>query len=521
MTRYAPTYWALIEQACVQRGDHVLLADDYGRSLSARQFHDQARCVAAGLADLGVAPGAVVSWQIPSVLEAVVLMAALARLDVVQNPIIPILREREVGFITRQVGTEFFVTPEVWRGFDHGALARSVGTEVGYRTIGLDLAGDPSPGVIRLPMGDLSTLPPVPSAEGRDSLVRWYYYSSGTTADPKGARHTDLSIMAAAAGMIDLCGFGERDIYPIAWPVSHIGGSTMLSCSLVGGARLVLFDTFDPGTTPERMAAHRPTLLGSAVPFFNAFMAAQRRHGDEPLFPDLRACAGGGATIPAEIHEDLHRAFGVAGVTGSWGLTEFPIATSCTPDDPREVLCLTVGRPSPGVSVRAVLADGNDAGLDAEGELVLRGPQQFLGYIDPALDANAYVDGNWFRTGDLGVVQSDGNIRITGRIKDIIIRNAENISALEVEEALFKHADVLDAAVIGLPDARTGERLCGVVLLREGASLTIQDVRDHCRALGLAIQKCPEQLEVVDAMPRNAMGKTLKQQLVARFRIGG
>ena len=518
MTRYAPTYWALIEHASVRHATHVVLADDYGRTLTGRELHDEACRAAAGLAAQGVGRGTVVSWQIPSVLEAIVLMAALARLDAVQNPIIPILREREVGFITRQVGTQYFVTPETWRGFDHGALARGVGAEVGFTTIGLDLSGDPRPGIIRLPAGDVASLPPVSSGEGRDTLVRWNYYSSGTTADPKGVRHTDLSVMAAAAGMLDLVGFSARDVYPIAWPVSHIGGSTMLTVSLVGGVRLVLFDTFDPATTPERMAAHHPTLLGSAVPFFNAFMAAQRRHGDEPLFPDLRACAGGGAPIPAEIHDDLHRSLGVAGVTGSWGLTEFPIATSCRPDDPRDVLARTVGRASPGVSVRAVLADGTDAGLDVEGELVLRGAQQFLGYIDPDLDAHAYVDGNWFRTGDLGVVQADGNIRITGRIKDIIIRNAENISALEVEDALFTHPDVLEAAVIGLPDTRTGERVCAVVVLRDGARLTIEMLRDHCRTIGLAMQKCPEQLEVVETIPRNAMGKTLKQPLVAQYR---
>ena len=518
MTNYAPTFWALIEQASDRWADHIVAADDYGRTLSALQLREDACAVAAGLAAQGVGAGDVVSWQIPTVIEAVVLMGALARLDAVQNPIIPILREREVGFITRQVRTTFFVTPEVWRGFDHGALARGIGAEVGYRTIGLDLVTEPVPGVWRLPVGDPATLPAPPTGDDRGSLVRWYYYSSGTTADPKGARHTDLSIMAGASGMLELLGFGEHDVYPIAWPLSHIGGSTMLTTSLVGGVRMALFDTFDPVVTPERMALHRPTMLGSAVPFFNAFMAAQRRHGDDPLYPDLRGCAGGGAPIPAEIHEDLNRVLGVSGVIGSWGLTEFPIATSCTPDDPHEVITLTVGRPSPSVTIRAVLADGTDAGLDTEGELVLHGKQQFLGYIDPELDAHAYVDGDWFRTGDLGIVQSDGNIRLTGRIKDIIIRNAENISALEVEDALFKHSDVLEAAVIGLPDLRTGERVCAVVLLRDGATLTIEDLREHCRALGLAIQKCPEQLEIVDAIPRNAMGKTLKQPLIARFR---
>jgi cyclohexanecarboxylate-CoA ligase len=518
MTDIAPTFWALIEQAATEHADRMLFADDHGRSLTGAQLRAECERAAAGLFALGVRAGSVVSWQLPTVLESVVLMGALARLDAAQNPIIPILREREVGFITRQVRTQFFVTTEMWRGFDHGALARSIGAEVGYTTIGLDLADDPTSAEIRLPGGDPATLPAAPTGDGRAHLVRWYYYSSGTTADPKGARHSDLSIMSASGGMVDLCGFNKSDIYPIAWPFSHIGGSTMMTTSLRVGVRLVLFDVFDVASTPERMAAHHPTLLGSAVPFFNAYMAAQRRHGDEPLYPALRACAGGGAPIPAEVHEDLHKLFGIEGVTGSWGLTEFPIATSCTPDDSRAVIALTVGRPSPGVRVRAVLADGSDAGLDVEGELVLDGPQKFLGYIDPDLDAHAYVDGTWFRTGDLGVVQSDGNVRITGRLKDIIIRNAENISALEVEEALFKHADVVDAAVIGLPDQRTGERVCAVVVLRAGTSLTIEDLRNHCKALGLAIQKCPEQLEIIDAIPRNGMGKTLKQPLVARYR---
>lgn len=518
MTSHAPTYWAMFELAAERWGDKVLFSDDHGRSLTGRQVHDEACRVAAGLAAAGVGRGAVVSWQLPTLLEAVVLTGALARLDAIQNPIIPILREREVGFITRQVGTQFFVTSETWRGFDHGALARTLGAELGFTTIGVDVAADPTGPEMRLPTGDPATLPPVPSADGRDELVRFYYYSSGTTADPKGARHSDPSLMAGANGMIEICGMSAADVYPIAWPFTHIGGSTMLTVCLVTGMNLVLFDTFDTATTPERMAAHQPTLLGSAVPFFNAYLAAQRRHGDAPLFPKLRACVGGGAPIPAEFNEELNRVLGVLGVIGSWGLTEFPIATSCHPTDPADVLANTVGRPSPGVTVRAVLADGTDAGLDVEGELVLHGPQQFLGYLSPELEANAYVDGDWFRTGDLGIVCSDGNIRITGRLKDVIIRNAENISALEVEGALFAHPDVLDAAVIGLPDKRTGERVCAVVLLREGGSLTIESLRDHCRALGLAVQKCPEQLELTDAIPRNGMGKILKQELVARYR---
>ena len=182
MTRYAPTYWALIQHASVRQATHVVLADDYGRTLTGRELHDEACRAAAGLAAQGVGRGTVVSWQIPSVLEAIVLMAALARLDAVQNPIIPILREREVGFITRQVGTQYFVTPETWRGFGHGALARGVGAEVGFATIGLDLSGDPRPGTMRLPAGDVASLPPVPSAEGRDGVVEIRFWNTSRNA---------------------------------------------------------------------------------------------------------------------------------------------------------------------------------------------------------------------------------------------------------------------------------------------------------------------------------------------------
>jgi non-ribosomal peptide synthetase component E (peptide arylation enzyme) len=198
-------------------------------------------------------------------------------------------------------------------------------------------------------------------------------------------------------------------------------------------------------------------------------------------------------------------------------LTEFPIATSATPDDPRDVLVHTVGRLSSGVELRAQGVDGAVIAAGREGELVLRGPQQFLGYLDATLDAAALTDDGWFRTGDLGHIDLAGNVHITGRLKEIVIRNAENISALEVEEALHRHSSVAEAAVIGLPDSRTGERVCAVVVLRPGTDLQLGSLRDHCRGLGLAAQKCPEQLVIVEQLPRNSMGKVQKPQLRQRI----
>jgi acyl-CoA synthetase (AMP-forming)/AMP-acid ligase II len=506
------TFWQLVVDRADADPDWVILGDDYGRTLTRAALRDEAEKAAAALAGRGVGAGTVVSWQLPTTLEALVLLVALTRLGATQNPIIPILRHREVGFITRQVGTQLFVSPGTWRGFDYTAMVREVCEDHPIDVVEVDLNGLGGATGLRLPIGDVSSLPAAPI----DDAVRWLYYSSGTTASPKGARHTDTSIMSGSFGMLTGVAFSPRDMYPVAWPVSHIGGSTMLTTSIVSGMRMVLFDSFDAATTPERMAAHRPTLLGTAVPFFRAFIDAQRRHGSEPLFPDLRAGAFGGAPLPAEMHVEMRETFGV-NLIGSWGLTEFPISTSAYADDPIDVLETTVGRLSPGVSSRVVGADGREVAPGDEGELRLKGPQCCQGYVDAALDTDGFDEDGWFRTGDLGWIGDDGNVRITGRLKDIVIRNAENISVLEIEEMLFRHPAVADASVLGLPDARTGERVCAVVVLRPGGTLDLQDLRAHCEAEGLARQKCPEQLEIVDELPRNPMGKVVKPELRRRF----
>jgi cyclohexanecarboxylate-CoA ligase len=486
-------FWGLLQEAAHRRPDAVVLADDHGRSLTVAALLGAAQRAAAGLHAHGVEPGSVVSWQLPTTLEAAVLMAACARLGAVQNPIIPVFRHREVGFIVRQVRSGLVVVPETWRGFSHGEMARSLGSQV----LALDLDGPPGT-ALRLPAGDPAELPAVPEVTGD---CRWIYYSSGTTADPKGVRHTDASVLAGSNGVVDGLGWGARDVYPIAWPLAHIGGVAMLSAALRAGGTLVLFDTFDPATSPERMAAHRPTILGSATPFFRAYVAARRRHGDQPLFPAVRACVGGGAATPAPVNREVAEVLGVAGVAGAWGLTEFPVATSESPEDAE--VGSTVGRPVAGVRVRVV-----------DGELRLKGPQCFLGYVDPALDAEAFDEEGWLRTGDLGSVDDRGRVRVEGRRKDVIIRNAENISAAEVEGVLLRHPGVVDAAVVGEPDTRTGERVCAVVVARPGAKVTLAELVEHCRAEGLARIKCPERLEVVAQLPRSPMGKVLKRTLL-------
>jgi cyclohexanecarboxylate-CoA ligase len=508
------TYWSLIADAARRQPNRPILADEYGRRLTARELHDAAGATAAAFAERGIRTGTVVSWQLPTTLETMVVMAALARLGAVQNPIIPILREHEVGFITGQLDTEFLVVPELWRGFDHGGLARALSLERGFEVITVDLATPPAAGELRLPRASIDTLaaPPQPTRD-----TRWIYYSSGTTAAPKGIRHTDTSVIAGSAGVVGMVGATGSDVDPIVFPVAHIGGAAMLAAALLTGMRLALFESFDPAATPLSIAAHNPTFLGTATPFFVAFLEAQRAHGDRPLFPSLRGCLAGGAPITAELGRQIRATFGVAGIANAWGLTEFPCATSPPLTAAPEVLDHTVGPPVAGVRVRVVDNKEVELPVGREGELRLKGPQCFLGYADATLDAGAFDQDGWLRTGDLGLVDAGGNVRVTGRIKDAIIRNAENVSALEIENVLATHPAVADVAVIGVPDRRAGERVCAVVVPASADGVSLESLVQHCRSQGLSRYKHPERLVIVDTLPRNQFGKVIKKALREAF----
>lgn len=507
------TYWGLVAERAGTDPDRVVLADDLGRSLTFADLAREAEVAAAGLAAMGVGPGTRVSWQLPTCLEAAVLTVALARIGAVQNPLIAVLRHREIGIILGQVQPAVVLVPGVWRGHDHTAMVRELAPDV--TLVEVDHRGAADQGVMGLPVGDPSTLPP-PPADGDE--VRWVYYSSGTTAAPKGIRHADRSVVAACVGMLHGLEMGPADVYPIAFPLPHIGGAVMMAMALRSASRLVLFDAFDARETPLVMAATDPTLLGSALPFHLAYLDAQHHHGPEPLYPRLKACTSGGAAKPAGMHARIRDELGGRGIVSSWGLTEAPLVTHGTLADTDEQLDESEGRPSPGVEVRVVDLDGRVCGPDEVGELRLKAPQMFAGYLDPALDAAAFDEDGWFRTGDLGVVRPSGHVVITGRLKDVIVRNAENISAKEVEDVLLTHPALAEVAVLGLPDERTGERVCAVVTLAAGAGApTLADLADHCRTAGLARFKTPEQVEVVDAIPRSSMGKVLVAELRSRL----
>ncbi len=509
--------WELIAERAALTPDARMAIDEQGRTLTYREYRSWCERVAAGLAARGVGEGTRVSWILPSRLEAFVLIGALCRLGAVQNPILPIYRHREIAFIATQSECRLIVVPGVFRGVDYEKLAREATAELDVEV----LVADP-----QLPEGDPATLPPFSAPAGEHPL-RWLFYTSGTVADPKGARHTDRTMAGANLGMQWAMEVTADDKVAVVFPITHVGGLVWMFNAMETGCELLVVEIFSPDATPAFLAEHGVTCAGAGTVFWQAYLAAQRARPGTPLFPHVRMFNGGGAPKPPNIHGELMAEMGAPVVSG-WGLTETPIVTMLHVDDPDERKAVTEGRACPGVELRTVSVEGDVTGPGEEGELQVRAQQLCLGYLDASLDAEGFTtdpvspgdttpDRPWFRTGDLGVIDGEGYVTITGRLKDIIIRKGENISAKEVEDVLFSHPKVADVAVVGLPDPASGERACAVVVCTEGETLTFLEMVEHVKAADLAPQKFPEQLELVDALPRNPSGKVLKRELRARF----
>ncbi|MDK1345925.1 AMP-binding protein [Streptomyces sp. 378] len=485
------TLWELVaRRAALTPGRPLFLQD--GRTLTFEALRARAERVAAGLYGMGVRPGTVVAWQLPTRVETAVLSFALARLGAVQTPVIPFYRDREVGFALRASEAEFFAVPGVWRGFDHGEMARRLGAKgvfEAYET---------------LPDGDPSLLPPPPS-DG--TAVRWIYWTSGTTSDPKGVLHTDRSLLAGGSCLAHALRPTANDVGSIAFPYAHIGGPDYTVMLLLYGFPAVLFEQF---ALPDALAAYRAhgvTMAGGSTAFYSMFLAEQRKRPGTPVVPTLRLLAGGGAPKPPELYHAVVREMGVQ-LTHGYGMTEVPMITMGAPDDDPGLLAATEGRPPEGMEIRIV-----------DGEVRLRGEAVCRGYLDPEQTAEAFDEEGFLRTGDLGHLTRTGHLVLTGRLKDVIIRKGENISAREIEDLLLRHPAIGDAAVIGLPDTERGELVCAVVEQPPGAaSLTLAGVTAFLRTEGLSVHKLPERLEVVDALPRGeTLRKVLKYKLRERY----
>ncbi|MCX5110220.1 AMP-binding protein [Streptomyces sp. NBC_00378] len=499
------TFWELVERRAGLTPDRPFLIQD-DRTLTFGELRGRGERVAAGLWEMGVRPGTVVAWQLPTRIETVLLSFALTRIGAVQSPVIPFYRDREVGFALRESKAEFFAVPGTWRGFDHTAMAGRVTAD---RPVTVFEA------YASLPDGDPSVLPPPP---GDGTAVRWIYWTSGTTSDPKGVLHTDRSLIAGGSCLAHALHLSADDIGSMAFPFAHVAGPDYSVMLLLYGFPAVLFEHFAMPDAVADYRRHGVTVAGGSTAFYSMFLTEQRKAPDRKLIPSLRLLAGGGAPKPPEIYHAVVREMGVQ-LTHGYGMTEVPMITMGAPDDTVEHLAETEGRPPAGMEIRITDEEGKPLPHGTDGEVRLRGEAVCKGYLDPAASASAFDADGFLITGDVGHVRAGGHLVLTGRLKDIIIRKGENISAKEIEDLLHRHPDVGDAAVIGLPDPERGELVCAVVEQPAGAApLTLTQVTDYLRAEGLSVHKLPERLEVVSALPRNdTLRKVLKYRLREQF----
>ncbi len=494
----------LIERRAAASPNKVMLCAGE-REMTFVQYRDAVEVAAAGWAALGVDEGDHVSWQLPTWIESAVLVGALCRLGAIQNPMLPIYRQKEIGFITGQLGTKLLITPSTWNNFNYHELASSI---VGDSAVIADSWN---------PDGDPSTLPPMPKVfDNRgDDPVRWVFYTSGTTSDPKGAQHTDRSVMQAAIGYAKKTHVTEHDIAIVAFPFTHVGGAIIgVFTPLLTGSTAVLMEAFSPQLTTELVGRHKVT-LGNGAPAIHQMLIAEAKAHPE-AYAHVRAFPGGGSPKPPNQHDEIRAVVPSAtqGINSGYGLTEAPILTQTDTDALDASKIVGEGTPTESVTIRLIDGSGNDVAAGAEGEIVAKGNQVMRGYTDPSLDAAAFTPDGFFKTGDIGRFLADGTIVVTGRIKDIIIRKGENVSAKEVEDTLFNHPLIADVAVFGIPDMDRGEMVVAAIVPKVAANAPDQaSVLNFCKDAGLMLQKIPERIMVLDALPRNPSGKVPKHEL--------
>jgi len=478
---------------------------------------DAAERVAGGLQALGVGRADVVALQLPNWTETVVGLLAVARLGAVANPVLPIYRRRELGFILAQSGARVLFIPGRHRDCDHRALVRDLRPELPaleHVVVVRDDAQGHEHGYGALACG----APPAERAPSDADAIALLIYTSGTTADAKGVLHSHETLLAEVRSLGAVHELVPTDTVLMPSPLTHISGFVhALLVPAVYGTTAILLDRWEPGEALGLIGRERVTYMVGAPTFLRDLAAHPALTMTDTSSFRLFSC-GGAAVDPVLVQESATRLGCV--VKRVYGSTEFPTITTSGPHDPPARRVETEGLPIGAVEMRLVDEAGAPVAPGQEGEILARGPDCFVGYRDPALNAEAFTPDGWFRTGDLGTVDVAGALRITGRRKDIIIRKGENISARELEDLIATHPAVAEVAVVGLPDAAAGEVACAVLRLRPGSPPpTLADLAAHLTGHGLSRRKLPERLELVADFPRTASGKILKRAL--REQLGG
>jgi cyclohexanecarboxylate-CoA ligase len=495
-----------IEQGAIRHPERLAIVSGERRVGYAELANSIARAAGA-LRERGVRTGDVVSFQLPNRVEAAIVHYAAIRLGAVSNPISPIYRGREVLFILRQARSRVFVIPDAFRSFDYRTMLAEIRHELPDLEHSL-IVGEPE-GAGESFEHAVAAAVAVPSAPREADDIALLLYTSGTEAVPKGVLHSHDTLAYECRSIIELYRATGDDRVFMPSPVTHITGLLYgFALPFMLGASVTLQEIWEPAAAAEMIGREGSTFMIGATPFLHALVGAPE--SSRAKLASLRVFGCGGADVPPALIKEARSTLGIV-ASRLYGSTECPTATGTAIDGPIEEHADTDGRPIGPEELRIVDEDGAEVSAGTRGNLLVRGPDLCLGYLDGALNAGAFGADGWFSTGDIAFIDERGTLTIAGRAKDIILRGGENLSAKEVEDLLFEHPAVRDVAIVGYPDAVLGERACAVVVA--SAPVTLEDLTSYLRERRIANQKLPEYLRVVDELPKTASGKVQKYRL--------
>ena len=497
----------------------------------------QVRRLAHGLVARGIGPGDVVILQLPNWAPFLTFHIALTAIGAVTALVPFVYREHEISGVAALTGARALVVPDEYRGFSYRRMAERVRTaHVELRHVFLvgpvrhtqrhdescdeETASDDFADYDSFMAEPWERTAPCDLARLAPSLddLTAIGFTSGTTGDLKGVMFDTRIIAAVNRGFVDRYGLNENDRILGGSPLGHAVGFThALRMALTIGGSIVMQQRWEPGEALELIRRERCTYMAAATPFLMDVIGhpalAEAGH-----LPSLRLFLCGGASIPEQLARDAGEALPHTFTSPLWGMTECGGVTTCPFDAPAKKRHTTDGKPCGGMELKVVDASGTEVPRGVEGELMARGPMVARGYFGrDDLTRESFLPDGYFRTGDQARMDDDGYIKITGRIKDLIIRGGVNIAPVEIESVLFSHPKVANAAVVGMPDPRLGERICAYVILDVDAAgdstLTVEEVQVWMQEARLAKPKWPERIEVVDAFPMTASGKVQKFRL--------
>lgn len=510
---------ALVAEQVAQRPDQPFVFDST-TSLTYREFGEQALRLAVGLKRAGLQRGERLAVQLPNWTEFPLVAAAASRIGAIVVPIMPIYRDDEVGYVLQHSGAAMAITCGEFRGFDHARMfdqlragapelrevyvARSDGSDPGRPLADLVVEGEPS--ALEQEAGEDS------SPDDGFLIV----YTSGTTSRPKGCFHTFNTLRASSAAIAKSLDYTSADVQFGPSPVTHSTGLvTSVVLPLLAGARSYLMEAWDPAEGLRKIEEHGCTAAVTATPFLQMLMAAYDPAKHDASSLRLWVCAG--SPIPGSVVEDSRKLLSGCQTLSLYGRSENFLTTMCTVRDAPERSATSDGSALEGAHVKVVDSLGNEVPRGEEGDISYRGPSHMIEYFrNDEETAALFTPDGYSRSGDLGRMDEDGFVRVTGRLKDIVIRGGMNISARELEDHLLSHPGIASVAVVGMPDERLGEKVCAYVVPTDPAKpVTLEEVTTFLREHKVATQKLPERVEVVSEMPMTATGKIQKHVLRA------